>query len=68
MAPPNVTMENATIENYIYLIVIKLAVLIILKCLKVVYKIHASYKKSVKRKYAARDIEAARPNPSPRST
>lgn len=70
MANP-LLIENPTIEYYIYLIVIKLAVLIALQCVKAVYGIHSLYKKSMKKKYTARDIEAphlrASPAPAQRS-
>lgn len=53
--------ENEKIEYYIYLIVIKLAVLIGLKSVKVIYNIHAAHKRSLKKKYQAKDIEAPKP-------
>lgn len=57
-------VQNDTVEYYMYLIVIKLAVLIALYTLKTIHKIHAGYKKNLKKKYAAKDIEAAKPTAS----
>lgn len=53
-----VTFENATIEYYLFLIVVKLGVMISFSCIKSALKLHSSYRKSLKKKFAARDIEA----------
>lgn len=54
-----------TAVKYLYIIIIKLALLTALKVVKIVFKIHASYKKSLKRKYTAKDVEAQKPTPTP---
>lgn len=59
MTPMKVT--NEAIEYYMYLIVIKLAVLIGLFAIKTTYKIHSSYKRNLKKKYKAKDVEAPKP-------
>lgn len=58
---PTMKVENETIEYYLYIIIIKLAVLASLKFIKTVLNIHTAYKKSLKRKYTAKDIEATKP-------
>lgn len=54
--------ENPTTEFYLLIIVIKLAILCAFKLLKSICSMHTSYKKSLKKKYTAADIEARRPN------
>lgn len=58
-------VENETIEHYLYLIIIKLAILSALNAIKCVFKIHAAYKNSLKKRYRAKDIEAAHPKQNP---
>lgn len=67
MAPAPLAIENQQFEYYLYLIVVKLAVIIGLKCVKVAFKAHASYKKSLKKQYNSKSIEAPRPQTTPRT-
>lgn len=62
MAVP-LEVKNDHIEYYMYLIFVKLAVLLGLKVFKTAYKIHATYRKSMKKKYESKDIEAIKPRP-----
>lgn len=64
MAPTPLKTENTTVEQYLFIIIIKLAFLSAMKILKVVFKVHGSYKRGLKKKYLSRDIEAAIPKPS----
>lgn len=60
--------ENATVEQYLYIIVIKLAFFGALKILKLALNVHSAYKRSLKKKYKSSDIEAATPKPSTSNT
>lgn len=63
-----VKTENSIIENYLYLIVIKLALILAFKVTKSIVSIHTKYRKGIKRKYASRDIEANKPIPATRQS
>lgn len=62
------SVKNELIENYVFLIFIKLAILCAFKVIKAVYSVHASYKKSIKKRYNAKDLEAQKPQATPRAT
>lgn len=61
---PSVNFENEKIEYFLQLIVLKLAVLIAFSVLKCAFKSHSSYKRNLKKKYTAKDIEAPKPKPT----
>lgn len=68
MAPPTVYLtQNATVEYYLWLIVIKLALLSAFKIVRTIVRIHSAYRKSIKKKYSGNDIEAPKPQPPPRT-
>lgn len=54
--------DDKITDLYLLIIIIKLAFLCVLKFIKSIYSMHASYKKSLKKKYTATNIEARRPN------
>lgn len=49
------------VEQYLFIIIIKLAIISALKIIKVISKVHSSYKRNLKKKYTAKDIEAPKP-------
>lgn len=59
--------KNETLEYYIWLIVVKLCVLIGIHTIKIIWKVSATYKNSLKRKYTAKNIEAPKPIPVQRN-
>lgn len=59
--------QNEKVEFYLWLIVIKLALLSALKIVRTTVRIHSAYRKSIKKKYSGNDIEAPKPQPPPRT-
>lgn len=59
---PVMEVKNETIENYIYWIFIKMAILLAFKVISIAGKVHASYRKSLKKRYDAKNVEAPKPS------
>lgn len=59
-------VESEKIEQFLQIIIIKLALLTAMKIIKYIVKTHKAYKTSMKKKYVAKDITAKIPrNTSP---